>query len=56
MKKLLLALLIISGLVGVGASAWYISAKQVTHTTEPIEPIIGEFEVTTNTNNETLEI
>lgn len=56
MKKLLLALLVISGLVGVGASAWYVSAKQVTHITEPVEPIIGDFGNTTNTTNETLEI
>ena len=44
MKKLLLALLVISGLVGCGLSAWYIGTKQTSHS-EFVTPDIGEFHV-----------
>ena len=43
MKKLLLALLVISGLVGCGLSAWYIGTKQNSHS-EFVEPVVGDFE------------
>lgn len=42
MKKLLLALLVISGLVGCGLSAWYIGTKQTSHS-EVVEPVVGDF-------------
>ena len=42
MKKLLLALLVISGLAGSGLSAWYIGTKQTSHS-EVVEPIVGDF-------------
>ena len=61
MKKLLLALLVISGLVGFGLSAWYIGTKQTSHS-EYLTPEIGKFTeepATTEENNpessETLE-
>ena len=44
MKKLLLALLVISGLIGSGLSAWYIGTKQTSHS-EFVTPEIGKFEV-----------
>lgn len=43
MKKLLLALLAISALVGTGLSAWYIGTKQTSHS-EFVEPVVGDFE------------
>lgn len=43
MKKLLLALLVISGLAGCGLSAWYIGTKQTSHS-EFVEPVVGKFE------------
>ena len=43
MKKLLLALLVISGLIGTGLSAWYIGTKQTSHS-EFVEPKVGNFE------------
>lgn len=43
MKKLLLALLAISALVGTGLSAWYIGTKQTSHS-EFLEPQVGNFE------------
>lgn len=42
MKKLLLALLVISGLAGCGLSAWYIGTKQTSHS-EVVEPVVGDF-------------
>ena len=51
MKKLLLALLVISGLAGCGLSAWYIGTKQTSHS-EFITPDIGEFHVPEDPNPE----
>lgn len=42
MKKLLLALLVVSGLAGSGLSAWFIGTKQTSHS-EVVEPVVGEF-------------
>ncbi len=42
MKKLLLALLVISGLAGCGLSAWYVGTKQTSHS-EFVEPVVGDF-------------
>ncbi|MBO8427116.1 MAG: hypothetical protein IAC58_00950 [Firmicutes bacterium] len=51
MKKLLLTLLVLSSLVGVGVSAWYLSdTKQGSYTTTEIKPEIG-FNNNTTTSN-----
>ena len=54
MKKLLLALLAISALVGTGLSAWYIGTKQTSHS-EFLEPQVGDFTQEDTTEEQTPE-
>ena len=42
MKKILISILLLAGLVGVGIASWVISDSFITPTEEVIEPSIGD--------------